>query len=150
GHRRQFAEPARAGWPRRRCRPRPARRRAAFARAPTSGRSRQTPGPRRHCTLICGRELSRSQAYNGRVHSPPGAAQRSIMGAWTPDDIPWEQFDPARVDPEIVRIVKAAALVEYNGSAYARHLCRVFANDPDFSANAERWGEEEVQHGVAL
>jgi hypothetical protein len=72
------------------------------------------------------------------------------MGSWTLDEIPWQQFDRARVDPEIVRIVKAAALVEYNGGAYAHHLCRVFAGDPDFSANAERWGEEEVQHGVAL
>jgi rubrerythrin len=72
------------------------------------------------------------------------------MGSWTLDDIPWRQFDRARVDPEIVRIVKAAALVEYNGGAYAHHLCQVFAGDPDFSANAERWGEEEVQHGAAL
>jgi hypothetical protein len=73
-----------------------------------------------------------------------------MMGSWTLDDIPWRQFDRARVDPEILRIVKAAALVEYNGGAYAHHLCRVFAGDPDFSANAERWGAEEVQHGVAL
>jgi hypothetical protein len=72
------------------------------------------------------------------------------MGSWTLDEIPWRQFDRGRVDPEIVRIVKAAALVEYNGGAYAHHLCRVFAGDPDFSANAERWGEEEVQHGAAL
>jgi hypothetical protein len=73
-----------------------------------------------------------------------------MMGSWTLDDIPWREFDRARIDPEIVRIVKAAALVEYNGGAYAHHLCRVFAGDPDFSANAERWGEEEVQHGAAL
>jgi hypothetical protein len=72
------------------------------------------------------------------------------MGSWTLDDIPWRQLDRARIDPEILRIVKAAALVEYNGGAYAHHLCRVFAGDPDFSANAERWGNEEVQHGVAL
>ena len=72
------------------------------------------------------------------------------MGSWTLDDIPWQKFDRARVDPEIARIVKAAALVEYNGGAYAHHLCRVFAGDPDFSANAQRWGKEEVQHGAAL
>jgi hypothetical protein len=72
------------------------------------------------------------------------------MGSWTLDDIPWQRFDPTRIDPEILRIVKAAALVEYNGAAYAHHLCRVFARDPAFRANAERWGEEEVQHGVAL
>jgi hypothetical protein len=72
------------------------------------------------------------------------------MGSWTLDDIPWQQFDRVRVDPEIARIVKAAALVEYNGTAYAHHLCRVFADDTTFQASARRWGEEEVQHGAAL
>ena len=72
------------------------------------------------------------------------------MGSWTLDDIPWHRFDPTRLDPEIVRLVKAAALVEFNGDAYARHLCRVFADDGDFRTSAERWGREEVQHGEAL
>jgi hypothetical protein len=72
------------------------------------------------------------------------------MGSWTLDDIPWAQFDPALVDPDILRIVKAASLVEYNGAAYAHHLCRVFADDPDFQDAARKWGEEEVQHGAAL
>jgi hypothetical protein len=72
------------------------------------------------------------------------------MAAWTLDDIPWDRFDRARLDPEIMRLVKAAALVEYNGAAYAGHLCRVFADDPDFQSSARRWGEEEVQHGTAL
>ena len=72
------------------------------------------------------------------------------MGSWTLDDVPWQQFDRMRIDPEIVRLVKAASLVEYNGAAYAGHLCRVFADDPNFRARARGWGEEEVQHGVAL
>jgi hypothetical protein len=72
------------------------------------------------------------------------------MGAWTLDDIPWDRFDPAKLDPEIVRIVKAASLVEHNGAAYAHHLCRVFADDPAFQETARRWGEEETQHGSAL
>ena len=72
------------------------------------------------------------------------------MGAWTLDDIPWDRFDPAKVDPELVPIVKAASLVEHNGRAYAHHLCRVFADDPEFQQTARRWGEEEVQHGRAL
>jgi hypothetical protein len=72
------------------------------------------------------------------------------MGAWTLDDIPWHRFDPSRLDPEIVCLVKAASLVEYNGAAYAHHLCKVFADDPEFCAKAERWGVEEVQHGEAL
>ncbi len=72
------------------------------------------------------------------------------MGSWTLDDIPWHRFDPARLDPAIVALVKAASLVEYNGAAYAHHLCRVFADDTAFQARARQWGEEEVQHGAAL
>jgi hypothetical protein len=72
------------------------------------------------------------------------------MGAWTLDDIPWDRFDRSRLDPELVRIVKAASLVEHNGGVYARHLCLVFADDPEFQETARRWGAEEVQHGAAL
>src|ERR1700722_7380220 len=72
------------------------------------------------------------------------------MGSWTLDDIPWHRFDPTRLEPGIVAIVKAASLVEYNGAAYARHLCRVFADDLRFQESARQWGEEEVQHGAAL
>ena len=69
------------------------------------------------------------------------------MGKWTLDDIPWDRFDPAKVDPDLVPIVKAAGLVEHNGRAYAHHLCLVFADDSEFQQTARRWGEEEVQHG---
>src|ERR1700694_5050328 len=72
------------------------------------------------------------------------------MGWWTLDDIPWHRFDRGKLDPEIVLIVKAASLVEHNGAAYAHHLCRIFADDPEFQETARRWGEEETQHGEAL
>src|SRR5260370_394525 len=72
------------------------------------------------------------------------------MGGWTLDDIPWHRFDRTGLDPELVRIVKAASLVEHNGGAYAHHLCLVFADDAEFQGTARRWGEEEIQHGVAL
>ena len=72
------------------------------------------------------------------------------MGHWTLDDIPWEKFDRSKVDPEIVRIVKAASLVEQNGRDYTEYLCGVFHDDPEFQAVARRWGGEEVQHGEAL
>ena len=72
------------------------------------------------------------------------------MGSWTLDDIPWDRFERSKLDPEIVRIVKAAALVEHNGAAYAHHLCRIFADDPAFQETARQWGEEEIQHGCAL
>jgi hypothetical protein len=72
------------------------------------------------------------------------------MGHWTLDDIPWGRFDRGGLDPEIVCLVKAASLVEYNGGAYAHHLCRIFHDDLNFQRDACRWGEEEVQHGKAL
>lgn len=72
------------------------------------------------------------------------------MARWTLDDIPWHRFDAAKLDPELVRLAKAASLVEANGAAYAHHLCRVFEDDPEFQADARRWGAEEVQHGAAL
>src|SRR4051812_29373824 len=72
------------------------------------------------------------------------------MEHWTLDDIPWDRFDRSKVDPELLRIVKAASLVEYDGEGYADYLCRVFHDDPDFQEVARRWGDEEVQHGTAL
>ena len=72
------------------------------------------------------------------------------MAHWTLDDIPWEKFDRSKVDPEIVRLVKAASLVEQNGADYTEYLCNVFRDDPEFQTVARRWGGEDVQHGQAL
>jgi hypothetical protein len=69
---------------------------------------------------------------------------------WTLDDIDWARFDANRVSPELLRVVKAAALVEHNGHDYAIYLRNVFADDPVFRAAATHWAEEEVQHGRAL
>lgn len=69
---------------------------------------------------------------------------------WTLDDIPWDRFDPHKVDPDILRVVKAASLVEYNGDDYAAYLCGVFHDDPEFQRAARHWAREEVQHGKAL
>ena len=72
------------------------------------------------------------------------------MKHWRIEDVAWDQFDPAKVDPEIVRLVKSAALVERNGVEYAAYLCRVFREDPPFCAASTNWAVEEVQHGDAL
>lgn len=69
---------------------------------------------------------------------------------WSLDDIPWDRFDPAKVDADMLRIIKAAAMVEFNGGAYADYLCSVFGDDSEFQEAARRWAEEEVQHGQAL
>jgi hypothetical protein len=72
------------------------------------------------------------------------------MKHWTLDDIPWDRFDSSKVDPEILKIVKAASMVEHNGGDYAAYLCNVFPDDPGFQSSAGAWGEEEIQHGRAL
>lgn len=72
------------------------------------------------------------------------------MSRWTIDSIAWDLFDPSRVTPDLVAIVKAAALVENNGRDYATYLGAVFSDDPEFRKAADLWADEEVQHGAAL
>jgi rubrerythrin len=72
------------------------------------------------------------------------------MGNWTLDSIAWDRFDASKVDPEILRNIKAAAMVERNGSDYGIYLGRVFSDDPEFTDSVNRWAGEEVQHGAAL
>ena len=72
------------------------------------------------------------------------------MKHWRIEDVAWDRFDPARVDPGIVPLVKAAAMVERNGMDYAVYLGRIFRDDPDFRSATDNWAVEEVQHGDAL
>jgi rubrerythrin len=72
------------------------------------------------------------------------------MKHWRVEQLPWERFDPAKVDPDVVKLVKAAAMVERNGGDYALYLGNVFHDDPDFRQAAANWAEEEIQHGDAL
>lgn len=72
------------------------------------------------------------------------------MSHWSLADIPWDEYDPAKVDPNLLRIVKAASMVEINADDYVRYLERVFAGDPKLLAAIAHWGEEEAQHGAAL
>ncbi len=72
------------------------------------------------------------------------------MSHWTLEQIPWSSFDPSKVDPELVKVVKAAAMVEFNGGDYAAYLCRIFGDDSNFQSVINGWAVEEVQHGSAL
>ena len=72
------------------------------------------------------------------------------MKHWRIEEVAWDSFDPSRLDPEIIPLVKAAAMVERNGDDYALYLQSVFHDDPDFHQAAAHWAEEEVQHGDAL
>lgn len=72
------------------------------------------------------------------------------MKHWHIDEVAWDRFDAAKLDPEIIPLVKAAAMVERNAADYVTYLSRVFRDDPDFKAAVEHWGVEETQHGDAL
>jgi rubrerythrin len=72
------------------------------------------------------------------------------MKHWRLDEVAWDRFDAGKLDPELVPLVKAAAMVERNGTDYAVYLNRVFADDPDFRGAVDTWAAEEVQHGDAL
>jgi hypothetical protein len=69
---------------------------------------------------------------------------------WQLSDMDWSRFDPSKVDPLLIQLVKAASVVERNGTDYAQYLCNVFHDDPDFSQASRNWAVEECQHGDAL
>jgi hypothetical protein len=78
-------------------------------------------------------------------------AQPVYHQGWKLDDVRWDAFDPARVDPTMLSAVKAAALVEYNAPDYVSYLKRVFRSSATDTLDwIERWGAEESQHGQAL
>jgi hypothetical protein len=72
------------------------------------------------------------------------------MKHWRIEQVDWDRFAPSKVDPEIIPLVKAAAMVERNGGDYALYLNSVFRDDPDFRQAADNWAVEEIQHGDAL
>lgn len=69
---------------------------------------------------------------------------------WKVDELPWDQFDAAKVNPEILKVIKAASLVEYNAHDYATYLANVFPNDERFQQATKAWSMEEIQHGEAM
>jgi len=70
--------------------------------------------------------------------------------SWTLDDISWQRFDAAKVSPDVLKVIKTAAMVERNGADYGRYLANIFRDDAEFCAVAARWAAEEEQHGMAL
>src|SRR5690348_1962187 len=70
---------------------------------------------------------------------------------WTLGDVQWNRFDRTRVEPGLLAAVKAASLVEYAANDYVTYLKRVFRDaGAQTLADIERWGVEELQHGLAL
>ena len=89
-----------------------------------------------------------------RPHPPQRAPTRrpprGLRAHWTLDDIPWDRFDPALVEPDTVKLVKAAALVERNGDEYAVYLSRIFHDDAGFLDAVAAWAEEETTGGAGF
>ncbi len=69
---------------------------------------------------------------------------------WTLDDVDWGAFDPSKVDPDLLRVIKASAMIELNAPDYVTYLKNVFHDDELMKEAADRWGAEEQQHGRAL
>ncbi len=69
---------------------------------------------------------------------------------WDMNDINYSKIDLSKVTPDLLKVVKAAALVEYNAVAYSSYLEKVFADDPAFQEMSRCWATEEVQHGKSL
>jgi hypothetical protein len=72
------------------------------------------------------------------------------MPNWSPEDIPWDRFDRSKLDPEMVKIAKAACMVEHHSGEYGAYLSSVFPDDPEFVVAATAWAKEEIQHGEVL
>lgn len=69
---------------------------------------------------------------------------------WKYEDIDWSLFDPKKVNPETVRIIKAGSVVEHNGSDYGLYLQNVFAGDELFLKEIKAWSKDEIKHGKVL
>jgi hypothetical protein len=70
---------------------------------------------------------------------------------WTLDTLPWNAFDASRINPDMLCLARAAALVEYGGQYYADYLLGIFGtDDAQLVADIKAWAVEEIQHGQAL
>ena len=69
---------------------------------------------------------------------------------WSLDDIPWGEIDFTAVDDDVLKLIRAASLVEYNAPDYTEYLCNVFHDDPPIQEAFRQWCAEEVQHGEVL
>jgi rubrerythrin len=72
------------------------------------------------------------------------------MPRWTAEDIAWGAFDKAKLDQDLLNLIKAASLTEYNAAQYTLYLHNIFQDDAEFSETLSEWQLEEEQHGRML
>lgn len=73
-----------------------------------------------------------------------------MPGKWTFEDINWSLFNAAKVNFDILRVIKAGSLIEYNSSDYGLYLKGVFEGDSLFQKEIEAWSKDEIKHGKVL
>jgi len=69
---------------------------------------------------------------------------------WKFEDINWSLFDPKKVNPQILALIKAGSVIEHNGSDYGRYLKNVFKGDTALEKEIDKWVVDEVKHGKVL
>lgn len=65
-------------------------------------------------------------------------------------DIPWDDFDPARLTDEQARTVKMNAITEWSALPAVEMFLRDNQDDSDFSAFMSIWFYEEQKHALVL
>ena len=73
-----------------------------------------------------------------------------MSSQWKYEDIKWSLFDPTKVNPKILALIKAGSVIEHNGSDYGRYLKNVFKGDSLLEKEIENWSLDEVKHGKVL
>jgi hypothetical protein len=73
-----------------------------------------------------------------------------VSKAWKFEDINWSLFDLQKVDPIMLRVMKAGSVVEHNGSDYGLYLKNVFKGDTLFEKEITGWSQDEIKHGKVL
>ncbi len=69
---------------------------------------------------------------------------------WKFEDIDWSLFNPNKVNPDILSVIKAGSVIEHNSTDYGLYLKGVFEGDAYFCQEVEEWVEDEVKHGKVL
>jgi hypothetical protein len=69
---------------------------------------------------------------------------------WSFDDMPWEQFDPARLSDEQAHTIKMNAITEWAALPATEMFLRDHRHDSDFSAFMSVWFYEEQKHALVL
>lgn len=65
-------------------------------------------------------------------------------------DIPWDQFDPGKLDDRQLHGIKMNAILEWSAMPTAEMFLRDNAHDADFAAFISIWFFEEQKHSLAL